>query len=227
VTTSATIRQADAVVRRRQPSLNAAARQIALAIGLLESGYGVDGSWVFEDGTKSYNWGALVGKGTAGSIDHGDKTADGAPTSYLFKAFRSMDEGFDAFFATWSRGDISGIGHPEVVHETTTLPPASRGDARGVATTMYAHGYYTGVKGTADDRIDAYANAIVGAARTVANAIGEPLAVTLSAKPIASSLQAGTAAVVLGAASLAVGAPFVAVGAIAVGTYWLLRRMRS
>lgn len=175
---SSVISQANAIITS-STDWNAAERQIALAIGLLETGFGVDGSWLFDDGTPSYNWGGLVGTGTRGTLSHGDKDASGASTTYGFKAFNSMQEGFDAFKATWTRGDMSGVGH-DIVHEESVDDPASRGDALGVATTMYAHGYYTGAGGTDQDRINAYANAIVGAAQTVANALGEPLAVQLS-----------------------------------------------
>ncbi len=215
MTRSATIQKANAVVLARRPELNRAARQIVLAIGLLETGFGVDGAWLFEDGTPSYNWGGLVGKGTNGSLVHGDHNPDGSPTKYSFKAFHNMDEAFDAFYTTWSRGDIAGIGHPDVTHEPTTLAAAARGDARGVATTMYAHGYYGGVAGDAAARIDAYAKAIDGAARTVAAALGETSDVKLDAGAgVTSKVLAPLVATRTKAAALAGGLGAVAVVAL-------------
>lgn len=236
MTTAATIREADAVVRAHRPELNAAARHIVLAIGLLETGFGVDGSWLFEDGSPSYNWGGLVGAGTNGSLVHSDHAPDGTPVEYKFKAFDNMGEAFSAFYATWSHGDVKGIGHPDVKHEETVLPAAGRGDARAVATTMYAHGYYGGVKGNADDRIDAYAKAIDGAARTVSAALGEKSGVTLSTKGsdkklgpiVATRTKAAAIAGGLGAlAWLALSAPVLPVVVGAGVLYHVLRRDRK
>lgn len=239
---SATIQKANAVVLAKRPELNRAARQIVLAIGQLETGFGVDGSWLFEDGTPSYNWGGLVGAGTNGSLVHGDHNPDGSPVEYKFQAFHTMEEAFEKFFSVWSRGDISGVGHPDVTHEPTTLPAAARGDARAVATTMYAHGYYGGVAGGADDRIDAYAKAIDGAAKTVAAALGEKSDVVLSAKgaPAVSTAQklmgpliktrakAGAIASALGGiAVLAFSAPVVPALAATAAVYYVLRRDRK
>lgn len=233
---AATIRQADAVVRSHHSGLNAAARHIVLAIGLLETGFGVDGSWLLEDGTPSYNWGGLVGSGTAGSLVHKDRNPDGSPTEYKFKAFNNMGEAFDAFYATWSHGNVKGIGHPDVKAEETVLPAAARGDARAVAATMYAHGYYGGIAGKADDRIDAYAKAIDGAARTVSAALGEKSGVTLSAKGsgnklgplVATRTKAAAIAAGLGtAAYLALSAPLLPVAIGAGLLYHVLRRDRK
>lgn len=184
------IKQAAAIAAAKLGESNLAAIQTAVAIGILETDLGTSGSWIcsggncsdLEDGDASYNWGGLVGKGTAGSIDHGDRNPDGTPTHYNFQAFHSMAQAFAAFYATWSRGDAS-IDRPQSVipHERTVLAAASRGDALAVAATMYAHKYFGGVAGNDQARILAYAKAIVGAAAVVAAALGQPALVTLRA----------------------------------------------
>jgi len=190
------IKEANATVNASGRGLNRNARQMAIAIGFLESCFGLPGlhcgdSWQKEDGTPSYNWGALVGSGTDGSIEHKDNAPDGTPVVYNFKAFNTMGEGFSAFLSTWARSDVSG--DKTIPHEETVLDAATRGDAYNVAKTMYAHRYYGGTPtgagawhpsmGSDDERrIQTYANAIVGAARTVAGALGESM--TLRSDPV-------------------------------------------
>lgn len=161
------IKQANAVVLANAPQLNRAQRHEAIAIGNFETGFGVSGSWLFDDGTPSYNWGGLVGKGTNGSLTHGDRAPDGTPVTYGFQAFNSMDEGFRAFLKTWSRapGD--------------SLDAASEGDAIGTARAMYGHHYFGGTKGTDEDRIQLYGHGIYNGAVEVANVLGEPVSVSL------------------------------------------------
>lgn len=181
------IKQAAAIAAGKLGASNLDAIQTAVAIGILETDLGTSGSWVcngncsdLEDGDPSFNWGGLVGKGTAGSIDHGDRNPDGTPTHYNFQAFHSMAQAFAAFYGTWTRGDVAG-DRVTLPHEKTVLAAASRGDALAVATTMYAHRYYGGVAGDANARILAYAKAIVSASKVVAAALGQPELVTLRA----------------------------------------------
>lgn len=163
-----TIQTANAILLDIAPGYNRAQRHAALAVANLESGFGVSGSWILEDGTPSYNSGAITcnasRKGTAGCFSHGDVTADDKPTTYEFMAFNTMREGLQAFVNTWGRED--------------TLAAASRGDAHGIAAAMYGHGYYTGRTHDAATNIAAYASAILGSARSVADAIGEPMSIT-------------------------------------------------
>lgn len=153
------VRKANDAVRAVAPQLNDAQRQLALAIGAFETGFGVSGSWLFSDGTPSYNWGGLVGSGTAGSLSHGDRTPTGEPTTYGFMAFNNMQEGFAAFMRTWARAD--------------TIAASAAGDALGVARAMCTHAYFGGVTGTAEDRAQAYAKGIHGTAQTIASQLGE------------------------------------------------------
>jgi hypothetical protein len=178
VASATTIRDANAILLSIAPGYNRAQRQSALAVANLESGFGVSGSWLLDDGTPSYNSGAITcnasRKGTAGCFSHGDVTAEGAPTTYEFMAFNTMREGLQAFIGTWGRAD--------------TLAAASRGDAHGVAAAMYGHGYYTGSKGSDADRINAYAAAILGSAGSIASALGEPMSVSAGGSSVVSAV---------------------------------------
>lgn len=215
---------------------------MALAIGRLESGFGVDGSWLLGDGTPSYNWGALTGSGTAGSLTHSDNAADGTRVTYSFQAFHSMAEAFDAFRRVWTRGDLAGVGCDsrtdgcaEIIanHEASVNDAAARGDAYAVARTMYAHGYYGGTPpgsgawhpsegSDAERRIQTYAKAIVGSAAEIARQLGEPLAVAYVGPGGAPSSSSGVGTVIgsiaiggaLGGAALYFGAPILAAASL-------------
>lgn len=190
------IREANAVVLRNAPQLNAAQRQLALAIGDFETGFGVSGSWLMPDGTPSYNWGGLVGSGTKGSISHGDINPDGTPhPGVSFKAFNNMDDAFNSFYRTWSKSD--------------TLQAAAAGNATLTAKAMYGHGYFGGVSGTAEDRIRAYGKGIYGVSKTIASVIGESSATILGeildspTASIGSISGAGKIGLILAASTIA------------------------
>jgi len=168
------IKQANAVVLANAPQLNRAQRHEAIAIGNFETGFGVSGTWLFDDGTPSYNWGGLVGTGTRGPLTHGDVAPDGTPVKYGFQAFNSMDEGFRAFLRTWSKAD--------------TLDAASDGDAIGTARAMYGHHYFGGTKGTDEDRIQLYGKGIYNGSVEAAKILGEPISVSSVERRSASSI---------------------------------------
>jgi hypothetical protein len=154
-------------------------RQIVLAIGLAESELGVGPSWRVASGAPSWNFGALTTTNPAQpSIPHPDKDAAGKPIVQAFAAFPDQAAGIKAFLSTW--GDAAFIA-------------ANTGDAGAVASIMYDRGYYTGVSGTREERIAAYRGMIVGAAGTVAKALGDPLEVT--AGPVLPKGAAPTPAV--------------------------------
>lgn len=139
-------------------------RQIALAIGLAESELGVGPSWRVSSGAPSWNFGALTTTNPAQpSIPHPDKDKSGKPIVQAFAAFPDQRAGIRAFLNTW--GDLA-------------FAAASTGDAGAVASIMYDRGYYTGTSGTREERIAAYRGMILGAANTVAKALGDPLEVT-------------------------------------------------
>lgn len=150
------------VIDRVRPDWSPEAKQVALAIGYEESRYGVTKDWIKSDGSPSYNWGAIMGNGDAGVITHADHTADGKPVTWKFAAFTSPEAGFDYWASRWEKIPKSAPG--------ATLKAASVGNARGVSEAMYAACWFSGTcppSCTDDQRIDAYANVIVGAAKHV------------------------------------------------------------
>jgi len=182
------IKQANDTVRRNAPQLNMAQRHQAIAIGNFETGFGVSGSWLFDDGRPSYNWGGLVGSGTAGSLTHGDVAPDGTPVTYGFQAFNNMDEAFRAFLRTWSKSD--------------TMEAAARGDALGTARAMYGHHYFGGTHGTDEDRIQLYGKGIYNGSTEVAKILGEPTVVAQN-RPLSKTSIGGIIIVTSACAAIA------------------------
>jgi hypothetical protein len=178
---AALARYADLVIRAAGYT-NAAIRQCIAAIGIAESRMGVWPGWILPSGAPSYNVGALVGTGTAGSIEHADHDKNGKPVVYRFKAFHTATEGVDAFVETWTKIK-SDPAHAAAINEA-----ARAGDTRRVAALMFSKGYFTGTSGTPDERIDRYASMVYASAKQFAAAIGEPLALH---KPGAPACPAG------------------------------------
>jgi hypothetical protein len=143
------------VIDRVKPDWNDAQKQVALAIGWAESRYGVTKDWLMPDGSPSWNWGATVAKGTAGTIPHADHTADNKPVTWNFAAFHTADEGFKFWADRFPKA---------------ALAAAADGNARGVSEGMYAACWFSGTcppSCTDAARIDAYAKVILGAAKHV------------------------------------------------------------
>lgn len=156
---------ANATIRGNNPSLHAPTRQIRLAIGEFESGFGAIPSWHYKDpktglSVPSWNWGGIMAFEDTPGFSHGDKDKDGKPIAAKFRIYPNILEGYKGFLATWGRPD--------------TLSFAEDGDAWGTAEAMYAHGYYGGVAGDARARVRAYAKEIFDTSKTIAAALGEP-----------------------------------------------------
>lgn len=137
------------MVRGAHPEWTPAGWLVATAIGWTESRFGVTPDWQFPDGTPSFNWGAAVGTGGKGHLEHPDKDKDGKPIVSQFAAFFTPEDGLTYWLHAMP---------PEAIKA------AQQGNARGVSEAMYAHCLFTGTKGADADRIDAYAQLIVGAA---------------------------------------------------------------
>lgn len=193
---------ANAALLQADPSVPTPARQIALAIGYLETGFGQSGSWA-PDGVPSNNWGGLTYRdGMPGYIVHGDVGADGQPINggVKFGKWPTLSDGYVAFYRTWAKPD--------------TWAAAVKGDAFNVALAMYRRHYFLcGVfprslcpTATEWDHAYGYAKAIMGGASAAAKALGEPLAVRLEApprplSPSASKADLGRSLAVLGVAA--------------------------
>jgi hypothetical protein len=171
-------RAADAAFRSAYPSLNDSVRQFALAIGYFETQFGLTGSWA-PNGVPSNNWGALVYREgrDPGYFIHGDKDAQGNPTSPKFAKYPTLQEGAIAFFETWAKPN--------------TYAAAAQGDTWGVAKAMYGYHYYTGTSGSSYERILAYARGIESVAVMGAGLLGEKPAVALNAPPAPSGTVTG------------------------------------
>lgn len=189
-------------------------RQAALAIGLMESVYGLQTPWaVFQPSSApgaplagalrpSYNWGAIVAsKPTDDYFRRGDKNAAGAPITQKFYAAKGPDEGLTRFLEVWGRN-------------ADVVKAASTGDALLVAIAMYNHGYFTGTAGSPLERATAYAKALDGAARNVTTVLKEPQVFGLKKQPAAAPSASK------GGGGLAL----LALGAVVVGGFVLLNR---
>lgn len=179
LTNESLFRLANDALRTADPAVPAPVRQIALAIGFFESGFGQSGSWAPE-GVPSNNWGALTytGKNAPGWFVHGDTDASGEPIKggVKFGKWPTLSEGYVGFYQTWAKSD--------------TWAAAVRGDAFAVALAMYRHRYFVcGVppasckSATEWDHAAGYAKAIMTNATAAAKALGEPLAVRLDIPP--------------------------------------------
>ena len=149
----------------RGNGLNPAAAQAAAAIGWFESYYGTRKPFLLPDGRPSWNWGATTARAGIPSFGGGDKDASGNPITQRWARWDSMAEGFDYW--------VQGFGSVRAA-----LPFFAAGDAIAGAAQLYDRGYFTGVEGTREDRIRAYARAIVDTAAQVAAATGTPLLLT-------------------------------------------------
>lgn len=147
-------------------------RQVIGGLGEAESRYGIIVPWLraLPDGThwaRSWNFGATVGLGDADHVVVTDHDANGKEIKVQFQAWSHPSKGLHGFLERW-------LGNATNAAKMTAA--ASAGDVREVARLMYARGYYTGTKGTADDRINAYARMLYGAGAAFAKANGEKLA---------------------------------------------------
>lgn len=189
------IRAAAAVFDRSATAKTAtpAARQEALAIGMLENLYGTNPDWYFvtPEGKKqpAYNWGATMARKGDLVVVHGDKDAAGKSVTRTFAAFRTADEGFARFWQIFAKPD--------------TLAAANDGNATDTAAAMYSHGYFGGTSGSATARIERYAKAVKSAADVVASVLGEAKLVRLEGTPIlVKKATGGGGGLLLGGAAI-------------------------
>lgn len=125
-------------------------REMLLAIAYLETQFGSpDLGW--ED---SHNWGGVTYNPKRGepfvswgSLDHPDKDKNGNPVVYRFQRYPSDLEGAK---------DMARIA----LRTPQEREAAVLGTPEDLAAAMYDAGYYTGVSGSREDRIQAYANAM-------------------------------------------------------------------
>lgn len=207
---AARIKYADALARQVLPAANAGQRQIILAIGRFESGYGVTGKYA-PGGVPSFNWGAITATGGQPYFEATDKDATGKVITQRFAKYATPRDGLVGFLKVWTK---SGV---DPKHEGAILTAAGDGDAAIVADLMYSVGYYTGTAGSPEERSRAYARAIYDSAKVIAATLGEPLAV--HPPPGADT----TPAVASGSTSSGGGTGVIIAGAILGGLFMLGR----
>lgn len=169
---------------------NLAMLQVVGAIARLESGYG--GGWkngpcgpCICDGEGSNNWGAVqcgteapCGPRCFVYLDH---HADGSPYCGCFRVYDTPEDGASDLVANlFASIDVEAA--------------ASRGDARGVADAMHAHGYFESDPST-------YAAGIARNAKAIAQNLHEPARVYLRPS-IGRVVVVGGGATLLGAAAV-------------------------
>lgn len=108
----------------------------------------------------SNNWGSVTCfRHDFGCIKAGDRDVNGNPVTASFQRYPSQLEGARGFLRVLLRKKKNAV-------------PIDGFDVVAVARAMYANGYYTGVQGTADDRIFAYGKLIASNAVAVRAALG-------------------------------------------------------
>lgn len=107
------------------------------------------------DWGTSNNWGAVTYHLNDGHfLQHADHDANGNAVIYRFQAYDTQLQAARDWLHVLLRGGVPAA--------------LANGQARDVAAAMYANRYFTGVAGSADARIDAYAALIVSGANFVA-----------------------------------------------------------
>jgi hypothetical protein len=109
-------------------------------------------------------WGAITHRNfgiyqTWGYIEHADHDANGHPVIYKFQKYPTQLDGARDWLKVIMRGRV-----PEAL---------DTGTARDMADAMYANRYYTGVTGSADDRIRAYTSLILTNAAHVTDVLAQ------------------------------------------------------
>lgn len=124
----------------------------------------------------SHNWGA-VRHHHGDFFLHGDRNADGSSGVFRFQWYPTAVDGAKGFLRTLLRGKV-----PAVLQDPLTSP-------YDLAAAMYENGYYTGVSGSREERIQAYGNMIKNLAANVRKELGSsPAPLPLPKPPIVPPL---------------------------------------
>lgn len=153
--------------------------QCLQSVAWLETSYGQ--GWK-PPGNGSWNFGAMqAGSSWTGATFVYTDThpnADGTSTPYIV-AFRKYPT------AIAGAEDLLRIVYVNKGRDKTVLPAASSGDTLAFSKTMHDSGYYEGFGATVGIRIAHHHDAVVGAIRRMAKALGEPLPKDIEALPVA------------------------------------------
>lgn len=136
----------------------------------------------------SHNWGAVRyhQSGTHFFL-HGDRNADGSKGVFRFQWYPSAVEGAKGFLRTLLKGQV-----PAILADASTSP-------YDLARAMFDNGYYTGVSGTREERIQAYGNMVKNLADKVRKELGStpaplpgPIVPSQPVSPLTPSMTAST-----------------------------------
>lgn len=169
---------------------SAEGKEALLAVSWGETRFGDPATW-----KDSHNWGAVQYNPARGAqfvswgyIEHGDHDQDGNPVTYRFQRYPSDLEGAK---------DKIRIALRTPAEKAAVL--LESGAPEALAAAMYDAHYYTGVKGTREDRIAAYASMIRAGMATLSKTAGAPP----SSSPLVSARAVGVGAILLGVGAAA------------------------
>ena len=158
------LQQAQATLARAilelYPGLTVSRESFANVLGLVwgENKFGTTSDW-----QDSNNWGSLrCYRQDYGCIQHGDRDAQGKPIVVPFQRYPSQLEGAKGFLRT-------------LLKTPAERAALSTGRPLDLARALYEAGYYTGTKGTPEERIQSKAALIQRGANTVKSILGSSL----------------------------------------------------
>jgi len=166
---------------RGLPAPKLGERQIAQAIGFFEGRYG--SAW-----NNANNWGAVQSYGNPpcpeGYREIDERTRDGKPRRSCLDVYPDPVTGAGAMLHQLYRRK----GVPEAMRAGSAYKTAER---------MYQTKYYSGTKGTDEDRIAGYAQIIYDVSRSTARKLGERHAVTMHVMPVGAASKGGVGLLVI------------------------------
>lgn len=163
-----THQEALAVVSRGVPGISQPESLAVRCVAWHESNYGA--GWK-PPGQDSKNWGAIT---KAMPCDNGFMYGDSKPDG------NGGVTAYTTCFRSYPTHEAAAADVAKYVLKANVRSALANGEGlRGVAEGMYRNGYYTGVKRTAEENINAYTSALERAQSTIVAATGE--------RPIAAS----------------------------------------
>lgn len=207
------VSEAFARVFFREPSRPA--RQLAQAVGWLETGYGQH--WDAR-GAGSNNWGAIQAhSGWSGkTFDYVDTrpNADGTSTPYRqrFRVYASPAEGAEDLVRTvYTGGRNPPLGltekiiNPHGARGKVVLEPGTLGEAAAFSAGLYDTVYYQGFGRTREERIAHHLRAVLNACAIACRETGEPMPDGSNAPPVIKVLRLGSSGRAVAAMQRALG----------------------
>jgi hypothetical protein len=137
-----------------------AEQQFLRCVAWHETRYGAKWSG---SGINSNNWGAITGKGDAGSFSHGDST----PTA-------TGQQKYVTSFAKYSSPLEGARGLARTLLKPVTRSAIAHGSLIGAVAAMYGYGYYAGFSLDPTRNVMDYANRVADALALIVSSTSEP-----------------------------------------------------